>query len=49
MTKTKESGKDDRKICGTCKHYDSDTCYCTALGEGEMYEEDSCDNWEEDV
>lgn len=38
----------DRCICGFCKHYDSDNCYCMARGEFEIYEEDTCDNWEEE-
>ena len=40
--------KDSRHICGFCKHYDSDNYYCRARGEFEIYEEDSCEGWEED-
>ena len=48
MVKTKKKGEDDRHICGTCKKYDSDICYCPLYGE--KYEEDTCDDgWEEDV
>ena len=35
-------------ICGTCKHYDSDECYCVARGEFELYEQDTCDGWTDD-
>ena len=35
-------------ICGNCKHYNSDECYCMARGEFELYEQDTCDNWEDD-
>jgi len=35
-----------KHICGFCKYYDSDLCYCQARGEHEIYEEDFCDNWE---
>ena len=37
----------DTMICGLCKHYDSDICYCSARGEHELYEEDTCDCYEE--
>lgn len=38
---------DPGEICGTCKRYDSDNCYCPLWGE--KYEEDTCDNdWKED-
>lgn len=33
-------------ICGMCKHYDSDNCCCMASGMYEIYEEDTCKNWE---
>ena len=46
--KTKEKEEDVRHICGTCKHYDSDNNYCLAHGEPEIYEEDTCDYWEEE-
>ena len=36
----------DKQICGTCKKYDPDICYCPI--HGEVYEEDTCDDWEED-
>jgi len=32
-------------ICGTCKYYDCDECYCMVTGEFEMYEQDTCDGW----
>lgn len=36
-----------KRICGFCKHYDSDNSYCPY--EGEKYEEDTCDDgWEEE-
>jgi len=35
-------------ICGTCKYYNGDLCYCEARGEFDLYEEDSCDGWEDD-
>ena len=44
MSKTEEP----KHICGFCKHYCSDDCYCMAKGEFEIYEEDTCDGWEED-
>ncbi len=38
---------DPGEICGTCKKYDPDECYCPLYGE--KYEEDTCDDdWEED-
>ena len=40
--------EEPKHICGTCKHYDSDNSYCTARDEFEIYEEDSCDGWEEE-
>lgn len=43
IMKTKKGGEDDRKICGTCKNYDPDLCYCPLWGE--KYEEDTCDDW----
>lgn len=37
-------------ICGNCKNYDSDTCLCAIHPEyGELVEEDTCDDWEEDL
>jgi len=47
--KTKKPGKDDRHVCGTCKHYDSDISYCPLHPEEEKWEEDYCDgDWEEE-
>ncbi len=41
------SNKEDKHICGFCKHYDPDNCYCPYYGE--KYEEDCCDDgWEEE-
>ena len=37
--------KENDYICGTCKYYDSDLCYCEATGNHEMYEDDTCDGW----
>ena len=37
--------KENNYTCGTCKHYDSDECYCMARGEFELYEQDTCDDW----
>ncbi len=37
----------DTMICGLCAHYDSDMCYCSARGEHEIYEEDTCDGYKE--
>ena len=34
--------------CENCRHYDPDECYCMAIGEHEVYPEDTCDNWEAD-
>ena len=36
-------------ICGTCKYWNCDECYCQARGEYEIYEEDTCDNWTPEV
>lgn len=33
-------------ICGFCYHYDPDINYCPF--EGEVYAEDTCDNWTEE-
>ena len=40
--------KENDYTCGTCKHYDSDECYCQARGEFEVYSLDGCEEWEED-
>ena len=40
--------KENNYICGNCKYYDSDECYCEARGEFDLYEQDTCDSWEED-
>jgi len=38
----------DTMICGLCKNYDSDMCYCEKHPEwGEMVECDTCDDYEE--
>ena len=38
----------DTMICGLCKFYDSDMCYCELHTEyGEMVEMDCCDDWKE--
>jgi len=42
----KDIDNTDTMVCGLCKHYDSDMCYCSARGEHEMYEGDSCDGYE---
>jgi len=36
----------NRCICGNCKRYDSDNNYCPL--HGEVYEEDTCDDWKGD-
>jgi hypothetical protein len=36
-------------ICGFCKHYDPDNCYCMASGRHEIYREDTCEYWESDI
>ena len=42
------SNIDPDKICGNCKHWDSDMSYCPEKGET-MYELDCCDDgWEDD-
>jgi len=36
------------RICGNCKSYDCDECFCVIHPEwGEMVEMDSCDDWKE--
>ena len=42
------SVKENDYTCGTCKHYDRDNDYCMASGNHEIYEEDTCEYWEED-
>jgi len=37
--------KENDYVCGTCKYWDCDECYCQATGNHEMYEEDTCDGW----
>ena len=32
-------------VCGTCKYWDCDECYCMATGNHKMYEQDTCDGW----
>ena len=40
----------DTMICGLCKWYDSDMCYCEKhLNWGELVEMDTCDDYEEDI
>lgn len=41
-------GEEAKHICGFCKHYNSDDCYCMAQGVFEIYEEATCDGWEEE-
>jgi len=33
----------DKMICGFCMHYDDDEVWCPY--KGEVYPEDTCDNW----
>jgi len=40
--------KDDDYVCGTCKFYNSDLCYCEVTGEFDLYEQDTCDGWTDD-
>ena len=40
--------KENNYICGNCKYYDSDDGYCEARGEFDLYEQDTCDSWEDD-
>ena len=40
--------KENEYICGTCKYYDSDECYCEARGEFGLCEQDTCDGWTDD-
>ena len=35
-------------ICGTCKYYNGDLCYCEARGEFDLYEKDTCGGWTDD-
>jgi len=37
----------DEYICGLCGRYDSDIPYCPLYGE--VYEEDTCNDWVEDI
>jgi len=38
----------DTMICGLCKFYDSDMCYCEKhLNWGELCERDSCEDYKE--
>lgn len=40
---------ENMRICGLCKFYDSEYCFCSRhLNWGEMVEQDSCDDWSED-
>ena len=40
---------DPGEICGTCKKYDPDECYCEIhLSWGEMVEFDLCEDFEEE-
>ena len=40
--------KENNYICGNCKYYNSDSCYCEARDEFDLYEQDICDSWEDD-
>ena len=40
--------KENNYICGNCKYYDSDECYCEARGEFDLCEQDTCNDWEDD-
>ena len=40
--------KENNYICGNCKYYDSDECYCEARGEFDLCEQDTCDGWTDD-
>jgi len=40
--------KENNYICGNCKYYNSDLCYCEARDEFDLYEQDICDSWEDD-
>ena len=37
----------NKEICGFCTEYDCDNYYCPH--EGEVYPEDTCDNWTNEV
>ena len=39
--------KDDY-ICGTCKYYNGDLCYCEVRSEFDLYEQDTCEDWTDD-
>ena len=40
--------KTDYMICGLCKHFDSDMCFCMLHPSyGELVEMDTCDDWKE--
>jgi len=40
---------DTDPICGDCKKYNSDTCFCDKHPEyGELVEQDTCSDWSED-
>ena len=38
-----------KRICGDCRHYNPDECYCMARGDYDIYEEDTCDGWEDET
>ena len=40
--------KENDYVCGTCKFYNSDLCYCEVTGEFDLYEQDTCDGWTDD-
>jgi len=40
--------KENNYICGNCKYYDSDECYCEARCEVDLCEQDTCNDWEDD-
>lgn len=48
MDKIKKWRHCDTMICGLCRFYDSEYCYCERhLNWGELCERDSCDDYEE--
>ena len=40
--------KENNYICGNCKYYDSDECYCEVRCEVDLCEQDTCNDWEDD-
>lgn len=37
-----------RCICGNCRHWNCDEDYCMGSGKHEIYEEDTCEYWEDE-